>query len=236
MPADRQQPGTDGIGTLNEGALHEALKHRYASADARLEQAVDGFVADIDCGDRLIEIQTAGFSSLKRKLPALLDRHAVTLVHPVAQVRHIVKLPRAGGDTATRRRSPRRGLVWDIFRELVYIPQLLDHRNLTVDVVLTEEEEYRAYDGRRSWRRRGWVVVGRQLVDVLETVTLRGMTDLFRPLDAGLPEQFTTDELASVMGRPRRLGQQAAYCLRACGVVRAVGKRGNAIVYERAMG
>ena len=236
MPAKQEQAQIHGIGTLNEGALHEALKRHYATADARFEQAVDGFVADIDRGDRLIEIQTAGFSSLKRKLPALLDRHAVTLVHPVAQVRHIVKLPQIDGDTATRRRSPRRGLVWDIFRELVYLPHLLDHRNLTLDVVLTEEEEYRAYDGKRGWRRRGWVVVGRRLVQVLETVTLHGMMDLFRPLDGALPEQFTTDDLATVMGRPRRLGQQAAYCLRACGLVRAVGKRGNAIVYERGMG
>lgn len=229
-------PEYGGIGTLNEGALHEALKRRYATPDARMEHAVDGFVADIRQGDRLIEIQTVGFASLKRKLPALLSKHPVTLVHPVARQRHIVKLPRAEGDPLTRRRSPRHGVVWDVFRELVYIPHLVEHDNLTLDVVLTEEEEYRIFDGKRGWRRKGWVVVGRRLLAVRETVTIRCMADLFRPLDAGLPDEFTTEDLAAVMCRPRRLGQQAAYCLRACGVVRTIGKRGNAVVYERAMG
>lgn len=224
-----------GIGTLNEGALHEALKRRYLTPGARVEREVDGFVADVDRGDRLVEIQTSGFGSLKRKLPRLLENHAVTLVHPVARVRYIVKLPREEDGATTRRRSPRRGAVWDVFRELVYVPHLIGHRNLTLDVVMIEEDEIRVYDGSRGWRRKGWVVVGRRLVDVLETFTVRSMADLFRPLEAELPGEFTTEDLARAMDRPRRLGQQAAYCLHAAGVVAIVGKRGNAIVYQRAL-
>ena len=224
-----------GIGTLNEGALHEALKRRYLTPGARMEQEVDGFVADVALGNRLIEIQTSGFSSLKRKLPQLLEKHPVTLVHPVARVRYIVKLPQEEDGQTTRRRSPRRGAVWDVFRELVYIPHLVGHPNLTLDIVLTEEEEIRVHDGTRAWRRKGWVVVGRRLVDVLETLTVRSMADLFAPLESELPDQFTTEDLARAMNRPRRIGQKAAYCLHAAGVVAIVGKRGNAIVYARAM-
>lgn len=225
------------IGTLNEGSVHDALKRRYAeggSGEAELEVPIDGFVADVVRDGRLFEIQTSGFSRLKRKLPPLLDHHRVTLVHPIAEVRHIVKLPKEEDGETTRRRSPRRGAVVDAFRELVYMPTLLEHPNLTLDVVLTEEEEYRVFDGRRGRRRKGWVVVERRLLDVRETVTIERMADLFALLARELPDQFTTADLAAAMRRPRRLGQQAAYCLYACGVVDIVGKKGNAIVYALA--
>ena len=224
------------IGTLNEGSVHDALKHRYAaegSGEAEFEVPIDGFVADVVRDGRLFEIQTSGFSRLKRKLPPLLDNHCVTLVHPIAEVRHIVKLPEDPDGEATRRRSPRRGAVVDVFAELVYMPTLLEHPHLTLDVVLIEEDEIRVFDGRRGRRRKGWVVVGRRLVDVRATVSIAAMADLFALLSPKLPERFTTTDLAAVMCRPRRLGQQAAYCLHACDVVKIVGKEGNAIVYAR---
>ena len=225
------------IGTLNEGSVHDALKRRYAAGGdgaAMLEVPVDGYVADVVRGGRLFEVQTSGFSRLKRKLPTLLENHRVTLVHPIAEVRHIVKLPEHQDGETTRRRSPRRGAVTDVFAELVYVPTLLEHPNLTLDVVLIEEDEIRAFDGRRGRRRNGWVVVGRRLVDVRKTVSVGAMADLFALLAPNLPERFTTADLAAVLRRPRRLAQQAAYCLHACDLVEIVGKEGNAIVYARA--
>ena len=224
------------IGTLNEGSVHDALKRRYAAGgdgEAALEVPIDGFVADVMQGGHLFEIQTSGFSRLKRKLPTLLRNHRVTLVHPIAEVRHIVKLPEDQDGETTRRRSPRRGAVVDVFAELVYMPTLLEHPRLTLDVVLIEEDEIRIFDGRRGRRRNGWVVVGRRLVEVRRTVSVGAMADLFALLSPKLPERFTTADLAAAMRRPRRLGQQAAYCLHACDVVQIVGKEGNAIVYAR---
>ena len=48
-----------------------------------------------------------------------------------------------------------------------------------------------------------------------------------------LVEPFTTSELAAAIARPRRLAQRMAYCLREMGVIEAVGKQGNAILYAR---
>jgi len=89
------------IGELNEGSLHRALKARYATPGSTTEQAVDGFVADVVIGDRLIEIHTGSFTPLKRKLPPLLENYRVTLVYPIARDRYIVKVPEApdGGST-----------------------------------------------------------------------------------------------------------------------------------------
>ena len=97
------------IGELNERSLHRALKERYAARGGAVETVVGGYVADVLLGDRIVEIQTGSFSSLKRKLPRLLAKHPVTLVHPIARDRFIVRMdhpPADGGDPGVP--TPRR--------------------------------------------------------------------------------------------------------------------------------
>ena len=222
------------IGELKERSLHRALKARYAVAGGATEQAVDGFVADVVIEDRIVEVHTGSFSPLKRKLPRLLERHPVTLVYPIAQEKYIVKT--TGPEVPpTRRKSPKRGSLFQVFSVLASIPTLLAHPNLTLEIVMTVEEELRAVnEGRRRWRR-GWVNLDRRLVDVVATHTIVSMADLFAMLDAELPERFTARDIAVAMKLPRRLGGQAAYCFREGGVSEVCGKRGNALVYRRAL-
>ena len=106
---------------------------------------------------------------------------------------------------ATRRRSPRHGSVFDVFSSLVSIPAMLAHPNLTLDVVLTVEEELRALSDRPGRWRRGWARVDRRLVDVVETHTIASMGDLFAMIDAELPELFTSNDIAVAMKSGRRL-------------------------------
>ena len=61
-----------GIGTLNEGSLHAALKERYAEPGDEFEVPLDGFVIDIRRPGQLIEIQTSSFKAMGRKLDRLL--------------------------------------------------------------------------------------------------------------------------------------------------------------------
>ena len=220
------------IGELNERSLHRALKERYTAAGGETERAIDGFVADVVTGGRIIEIQTGGFGPLRGKLERLLDAHPVTLVHPIARDRYIVKV--TDGARASRRMSPRHGIVFDVFSALVGIPALLERPNLSLDVVMTVEEEVRAPSARRSWRRGGWARVDRRLVGVVETHAIASMADLFAMVDTRLPERFTTIDLVAAMKSSRGLAQQAAYCFREAGVAEVCGKDGNALVYRRA--
>lgn len=194
---------------------------------------MDGFVADVVAGDRIFEIHTGSFWSLKTKLPRLLDRHPVTLVHPVAKDRYLVRAAPGNPARTVRRMSPKHGTVFEVFSALSSIPHLLEHPNLTLEVVLTVEEEIRSASNRR---RRGWVCVDRRLVDVVRTYAIASMADLLALVDSDLPEEFTTSDIARAMSSRRRLGQQAAYCFRRAGVARAVGKRGNEVVYRRVAG
>jgi hypothetical protein len=222
------------IGILNEGPLHQALKAHYAAAGAREEVAIGGFVADVlDASGSIYEIQTSGFTSLRRKLQSVLEQHRVVLVHPIAQVRYIVKLHDEEDRQATRRRSPKRGSVAQVLDKLVSIPQLLDHPNFELEVALIEEEEIRRRAAGRSWRRNGWQVVQRRLCRVLEQHRFARAADLWSLLRAPLDDDFTTVDLALALGEPRWLAQKLAYCLRATGQIEICGKQGNALRYVR---
>lgn len=221
------------VGTLREKPLHAALKSWYAQPGDLIEEPVDGYVIDLVRGELLIEIQTRGFSSLKRKLPELLEHHSVRLVHPIAAQKWIVKTDERDV-VISRRRSPKQGAVVDVFGELVSIPDLLDHGGFELEVMLVEMEEVWRFDGRRGRRRRGWVVDERRLVEVRERHLFESPADLATLLPCDLPESFTTAHLAEALDATRRLAQQMAYCMRATGVLTMDGKEGNAIVYRRA--
>ena len=222
-----------GIGLLNEKPLHAALKRWVAQPGDQFEVPVDGFVVDIVRRDLLIEIQTGNFSAVKEKVTDLVSRHRLRLVYPIAREKWLLKLPQEEGGEAERRKSPKRGQIEELFRELVSFPELLAERNFSLEVVFTEEEEVRRYDGRRRWRRRGWKTEERRLLSVVERRLFEGPKDAAALLPPGLPERFTTADLAQAIGRSRWWGQKMAYCLRNVGVIEAVGRRGRSILYAR---
>jgi len=199
----------------------------------QVEAVVDGYIVDILRGDLIIEIQTANFSAIARKMRALVPRHRVQLVYPIPRDLWIVKLPRKASDVATRRKSPRHGDVIDVFKELVSFPELIAHPNFHLDVVLTQEERVQRYDG-RSWRRRGWLTTERRLLDVLGTVSLCGRTDYEALIPLGLPDEFLTLDIANALKSQRALAQQMAYCLRKSGFIERIGSKGRGILYSMA--
>ena len=207
------------IGTLREKPLHASLKRWYAREGDAVEVPVDGYVIDLIRDDLLIEVQTRGFSSIKQKVSVLLDRgHRIRIVHPIPRNKWIVKVD-ADGTELSRRCSPRHGAPSDIFAELVSFPGLMAHPHLEVEVLMTIEEEYRKQTPNRSWRRKGWAVVERRLIEVNDTLLLECPEDLLDLLPTDLPEPFTTADLATQLCRPRRTAQQMAYCLRVSGAI-----------------
>jgi hypothetical protein len=223
----------NGIGTLGERSLHAALKEWYAQPGDRQEVEVDGFVADIVRGDLLIEIQTGNFTALKGKLPRLVADHRVCLVYPVAARKWIVRVD-ADGQPVSRRKSPRRGRVEDLFKELVRIPTLLAEPTFSLEVVLVHAEQVLRDDGLGSWRRKGWSVVDHRLIEVVGSQRFDTPDDLAALLPDTLPAPFTNRELADALKIRLNLAQKMTYCLRKMNVIAVEGKRGNALLHIRA--
>ncbi|MFO8035547.1 MAG: hypothetical protein R6U57_02840 [Anaerolineales bacterium] len=221
------------IGELNENPLHASLKAWYARPGDQVEVSVDGYVVDILQDGVLIEIQTGNFSSVRYKLRSLVRTHPVRLVYPLAREKWLLKLPKPGWDGPRRRKSPKRGRVEDVFQELVSFPELMHEDHFTLEVVLIQEEEVRRFTGRKMWWRNGWEAVEHRLLEVVEQHVFQTSADLGKLLPEGLPETFTTKELAQGLEGPRWLAQKMAYCLREMGEINAVGKQGRSILYVR---
>lgn len=237
-PASPRSESAPRIGTLRETALHAALKQHLARPGDRLEVPVDGFVADLVRpdplrGDLIVEVQTGSFSALKRKLPSLLDRHRVCLVHPIALEKWIVRLD-AAGRQVSRRKSPRRGAIEDLFLELVSVPGLMAHPGLTLEVLLTREEEVRApaHRARRRWRRRDWRVADRRLIDVVKSVEFQRPRDFLVFIPPTLPQPFTSRALAQALAVPDDLAHKITYCLRHMGVLVEAGYEKRARLFH----
>ena len=223
--------------TFREGSLHAALKALYAATitNARVEAAVGGYVVDVAGADELVEIQTASFASARHKLEHLVATHRVLLVYPIPIEKWLIRVD-AEGAILDRRRSPKRGLALDLFDELVHLPALVAHPNFRLELALVIEEEIRGpipagvrYRYPREWRR-----VDRRLLEVVETRRIDTPADLLGILPDGVPEPFTTADIVSSSGRPKRLAMRATYCLERSGAIARRARRGRFIVYGRA--
>ena len=221
-----------GIGLLNEKPLHASLKTWYAQPGDRFEVAVDGFAIDIVRDDRLLEIQTGNFAAIQSKLNHLVRSHPIRLIYPLAQEKWIVKLAKDEGSQVTRRKSPKRGRLEDLFWEMVSLPQLMSHRNFSLEVLMIKEDEVRRYDDKRNWRRSGWGIEERRLLEVVNQHVFEEPTDWLAFLPEEL-ESFTTQDLAEAIEIGRSLAQKMAYCWRQARFIQLIGKRGRANLYRQ---
>ncbi len=217
-----------------ETSLHRQLKEHYAADATQREVSCAGYRIDAICRGRLIEIQHGSLAAIRDKIAALLVEHSVTVVKPIIATKQLVKLDKRGGNEISRRLSPKRGKVVDLFDELVYFTRVFPHKRLTLEVVLVDMEElrYPGHGRRRRRRENDFQIADQRLLRVVETHRFRTLGDLRRLLPAELPTMFHTGHLATAMQIPRGIAQRIAYCLRETGGVRVVGKEGNAVLYR----
>ncbi|MCB9472500.1 MAG: hypothetical protein H6678_01685 [Candidatus Delongbacteria bacterium] len=218
---------------MSESLLHHQLKMLYAHEPDATEQVVGGFRIDaVDDRGRLVEIQTGSFAAIAPKLRRLLKKHTVVLVHPVCARRWIV-LQNEEGVAGKRRASPLRGRWEELFSELVALPDLMTHPRLRIEVLLTEEEEWRQVRPARR-RQKPYLVLERRLSSVQDQVFLESVEDWLRVLPEDLERWFTSRGLAQRLEVSEALARCITYCLREAGLLRACGKVGNRVIHARA--
>ena len=223
---------SNGIGLRNERSLHAALKQWVALPEDRFEVPLEGYVIDLVRGEQLIEIQTRNFSAIRNKLRSLLSQHKVHLLHPVTSEKWVVQVDATGKKVSSRRKSPYKGNLTDLFEELVRIPELMAHDNFSLEVLFINEEEVRCRDGKGSKHRKRVSVVDRRLVDVVASYKFRDAADLLSFIPATTPQPFSNKELAASLQLPLHRCRQITYCLRKMGAVTVVGKNRNELLFS----
>ena len=219
-----------------ETTLHRQLKERFRLPDSQIEVKLGRFRIDVINGDRLMEIQRSGLSSIRDKINKLLkDGFTVDVVKPLVARKRLIKLSKADGKEVDRRWSPLRGTILDLFDELVYFTRVFPHPNLKLITPLITIEEIRyPGQGKRRRRRKGdFIVQDRQILEMKELHSFETVLDLQRLLPSGLPQEFDTKELAGALGVPRHQAQKIAYVMRKTGCIVETGKRGNAVICRK---
>jgi hypothetical protein len=208
-----------------ETSLHQQLKRCYADAEGNTEVVMGKYRIDAVRGDELIEVQCASLSAIRNKCNDLLTRHSLRVVKPVIVRTRIAKAKKLGGPVTSRRLSPKRGSVLDIFDELIYFIRVFPNPNLTLEVPLVHVEQLRvpAKKRRRRWQK-DYKVQDVKLESIEATFELREPSR----------DSFNTLDIARATDRPRWVAQQIAYVLRKTGAIDAVSRNRSGIVYRRA--
>lgn len=199
----------------------------------RFEVNTEGKIVDILRPDgEVVEIQTSAFGQLRAKIQSLAPSHPITIVYPLIQKKYIVKLDPRDGSILSRRASPKRQVIMDLFGELVYFPTLLNHKGVRLLCLFVECEELRSEDGRGSFRRHFQSILDKRLSLVGDSVVFESPTDLLRLLPKGLAPDFTSQDLAKAAGISRALAGKACYVLKNSGLSRDIGKQGRFSLYR----
>ncbi len=219
-----------------ETSLHRQLKYHFAAKSNSVEVVIDGFRIDaIDEAGSLVEIQHAGLGSIRNKAKKLLaNGHRLRIIKPLISCKWIETFDRQGGELLRRRKSPKKLIAIDIFRELIHFTEVFPSHGLTLEVLSVECIEQRIDRTNKRRRRKQYKTLDQHLAKVGASDVLKGLPDLWRLLgDPKLPREFDTKELADCLGQPRWFAQQIAYVLNRAGATEVMGKRGNALVYRR---
>ena len=229
----RDAPEAAGIGTLGEKALHAILK-RYLEADTdNHEQDVAGYVADIANDKGVIEIQTANFDRLRRKLDNYLPEHRLKIVHPIPADKFVCWYDTETGEQVSRRRSPKKGRATDALRELYRIRQWLLEPGLTIEFYYIDLEEHRLLNGWDKSKKRGSTRIDRLPTALDRIERFEQPEDYLWMLPGDLPKNFKTKDVV----RQGKMTDRQAFILlrilRDSGLVTVIGKEGNAFIFER---
>ena len=224
----------DGINTFTENPLHKGLKEGAAGPDAEFEVPLEGYIIDAIVDGVLVEVQTRNFTAMRAKLRKLVASHPARLVHPIACEKWIVRVD-PDGKQLSKRKSPKRGRLEEVFSELVTFPQLMAERNFSLEVAMIQEEEVRLVDGRKHGRRRrrDFVREERRLVSVIESRLFVQPRDMVTLIPDSVAEPFTTSDIAKGCNVPRFMAQKMAYCLREMGAIVALERKRKGIQYVR---
>lgn len=210
------------IGTLREKRLHAAVKRYLCPDEACHERPVgdllmeDGskprrMVADILTDSHILEVQTGGFFPLREKIGWYLTHTPcrVTVVHPIPAVKYLSWIDPEDGSILSRRKSPKRGRVRDVAKELYWVSDFIGDPRFAVRLLLLELEEYRMADGWSRDKKRGSNRYERFPTALLGDVTLWTPADyasfflppaLTAPDAEGAPPVFTAAAYAKAAG------------------------------------
>lgn len=218
-----------------ETTLHQQLKRCYADTAADTEVTMGSYRIDAVREDELIEIQCASLSAIRDKSQELLKRHKLRVVKPVIARTRITKIKKPGAKPTSRRMSPKRNTVLEVFDDLIYFTRVFPHPNLVLEVPMIHVEQFRV-PSKRKRRRWGkdYKVHDVHLESIEHRYEFSQPSDLLALLKIEKEADFDTADLAKLIERPRWFAQKIAYVLRNVGAIETHKRTRAGIQYKAA--
>jgi len=220
------------IGLLAESSLHATLKSKFTSPGDFVEFEIMGSIVDVFKHIEIVEIQTGSFGNIKSKISKLAQVLPVRVVLPLAAERFISKFDTLG-NMLSRRRSPKKARYEDLFSQIIYLGPWIIGKPITLEVVMVSDEIIWQNDGKGSWRRKGWSITDRRLINTLSSREFQSKDDYASLLPTELPQRFSVKHLAEYGKLPLRLSGQMLYFLAQINSVERLGREGRAYIYKR---
>lgn len=227
-----KQNDPHGFGTLKEKTVHAVMKLYYEPDEDYHEVPIEGYIADIYTGERIIEIQNGNFNKLRPKLAAFLPLYPVTVVLPIPHFKWLIWMDEESGELSKKHKSPVTGNVFHAFPELYRIKQYLGHPNLSFAFPLIDLDEYRLLNGWSRNKKRGSSRYDRMPLALSDEVWIERTEDFMQLVPYELADTFTVKEFAQAAGIHRELAGSALPLLTHMHILERAGKRGREYLYE----
>lgn len=194
--------------TLKESSLHSTLKKIYAyQNDGQTEVELNNHIYDIVTKENeIIEIQNQNLNHLLPKIKDTIEKGMkIKVVHPVIVTKHI-KLYDKDKNLIKRTKSPVKGCIYSIFKELKGIYPVLLEKSFTLEVPFITITEIRIQEdlpvqSENKLRRfkRNWNKQNKKLNEILESRTFKYREDYLSLLPSELPQEFYSKDLEKTL-------------------------------------
>lgn len=219
---------TTNIGTLNEKCIHSTLKYYYSEGMDH-EAKIGDFYADIVTESGIIEIQSANFSRLNKKLETMLNACHVTVVYPLERRVKCISADEKSGEVLNIGQFRTTSSNTKLFLELYRIKSFLTDPNLTICVAELETEKVNFVDP-KTGRRRGRGKYVKTPLRLIREIMLEEPSDYKIFLPDGLPEKFTAKQFQQLVKATD--AKLMLEILSYMGIAEKCGKKGNADLFK----
>ncbi|MHB9292485.1 hypothetical protein Holit_01583 [Hollandina sp. SP2] len=224
------------IGTVRESSLHRDLKILYVGKGGVIEINA-GYTGKYVCDGitktgEIIEVQIGSFKPLKDKVKHITPLRSIRIIHPII-IQKYIELYDAENTQRYCRKSPRKGTIWDLFKALVYAPEIPLIPGLTIELAMVTVKQQRRQDGWGSWRRKGISIIDTELITVQDSLVLSGKDEYTVFLPFLEVEPFTAQDLGNIARITPSLARKTLYVLTRLGIVKRFAKKGNALLYTQ---
>ncbi|MGI5173368.1 hypothetical protein H0R92_07170 [Treponema sp. OMZ 840] len=230
------------INTYNESSLHKKLKKAAAQKyKGKIEEHIDPYICDVVAEDgTVIEIQTASFKNVQNKLSDLLNTRSVHLIYPLAVQTYIEYYDEDG--LASRRKSPKKRCMYNIFDELTGIWPILLNKNFRLEVIEAIVVKKRkktvlpvqSLNNRRRYKK-AWYGFDTDIEQILGSTLFCSGRDYLHVLPENLPENFSSKDVL-LHSRYKFLNirhiNAMLWTLHKTELIERTGKKGNKYIYR----